>query len=106
MFFKVLKDGKVIDVLDRIVYLKMDPKHKTMMLSSADEAQAILSSDQNSIWHEKTLYRIPFYEQCFDTVELIEIDEHEYRQLKVFSCRSLHDVLDEYTMLLIDEGVI
>lgn len=104
MFYKVIKDNKVIDVLDNLTYLKWEPKHRIMVLCDIDEAQAILSSDMNTVWHEKTLYRVPV--DSFDEVELIEIDEYEYRQLKVLNGKSAEEILEEYTLLLISEGVI
>jgi hypothetical protein len=104
MFYKVIKDGKVIDVLDNLVYLKWQEKHKIMVLCDEDEAQAILSSDKNSIWHERTLYKVPV--EGYETVQLVEVDEFEYKQLKMLNCRSLEEILDEYTLLLISEGVI
>lgn len=104
MFYKVIKNDKVIDVLDQLVYLKWDDKHKIMVLSDEDEAQAILSSDKNAIWHERTLYRIPV--DGFDTVSIEEIDEYEYKQLKMLNGKSLQEILDEYTLLLIEEGII
>ena len=104
MYYKVLKNNKVIDVLDKLIYLKYQPKHKIMVLSDENEAQAILSSDKNTIWHEKTLYNIPV--DGFDEVEIIQIDEHEYKQLKVLNCKTVQEILNEYTLLLINEGVI
>lgn len=104
MFYKVMKDGKVIDVLDKLVYLKYQPKHQIMVLCDINEAQAILSSDGDTIWHEKTLYKIPNGE--YETVELKEIDEVSYKQLKIFGLKSIEDVLDEYTAMLLAEGVI
>lgn len=106
MYYKVLKDGKVIDVLDRLTYLKWQPKHKIMVLCDEDEAQAIMSSDKRDIWHEKSLYNIPVYANYYDTVELVEIDVYEYRQLKLLNCKSISEVIDEYTLLLLQEGVI
>lgn len=104
MYYKVIKNNKVIDVLDNLTYLKWQDKHKTMVLSDENEAQAILSSDKNTIWHEKTLYNIPV--NGFDTVELIEIDEYEYKQLKVLNMKSPESIIDEYNLLLIEMGVI
>lgn len=106
MFYKVLKNNKVIDVLDHLTYLKWEPKHQIMVLSDINEAQAILSSDKNTIWHEKTLYSIPVFACDYDTVELVEIDEYEYRQLKLFTLKTLEEVLDEYTLLLLEGGII
>ena len=105
MFYKVIKNNKVIDVLDNLIYLKWEPKHKIMVLSDENEAQAILSSDKNTIWHEKTLYNIPV-SGLFDTVEVVEIDEYEYRQLKVLNMKSPESIIDEYNLLLLEMGVI
>ena len=104
MYYKVMKDNKVIDVLDNIIYLKWQDKHKIMILSDENEAQAILSSDKNTIWHEKTLYNVPV--SGYDSVELIEIDEYEYKQLKMLNNKTPQEIIDEFLLSLIDEGVI
>lgn len=104
MFYKVLKNNKVIDVLDNLIYLKWQDKHKIMILTDENDAQAILSSDKNTIWHEETLYKVPV--NGFDTVRIEEIDEYEYKQLKMLNGKSIDEILDAYTLLLIQEGVI
>ena len=104
MYYKVLKNDKVIDVLDNLIYLKWEPKHKIMVLSDENEAQAILSSDKNTIWHEKTLYIIPV--DGYDTVDLVEIDEYEYKQLKTLNMKTPEEIIDEYNLLLLEMGVI
>ena len=104
MYYKVMKDNKVIDVLDNLIYLKWQPKHKIMVLSDIDEAQAILSSDKNTIWHERTLYRIPV--EGYETVELVEIDKYEYKQLKALNMKTPEAIIDEYNLLLLEMGVI
>lgn len=104
MYYKVIKDNRVIDVLDQLIYLKYQPKHNIMVLCDINEAQAILSSDKNTIWHEKTLYYIPV--SGYDTVELIEIDEHEYKQLRILNMQSPQEIIDEYTKLLLEMEVI
>lgn len=104
MYYKVIKNNKVIDVLDKLVYLKLQPKHNTMVLSDENEAQAILSSDKNTIWHEKTLYEVPV--SGYDTVELVEIDEYEYKQLMVLNMKTPESIIDEYNLLLLEMGVI
>ena len=104
MYYKVIKNDKVIDVLDNLVYLKYQPKHKTMILCDENEAQAILSSDKNTIWHEHTLYKIPV--SGYDEVKIEEIDEYEYRQLKVLNMKSPESIIDEYNLLLLELGVL
>ena len=106
MYYKVIKNNKVIDVLDKLVYLKWEPKHETMILTDENDAQAILSSDKNTIWHEESLYRVPVNEQDYDTVKLIEIDKYEYGQLRVLNMKSPETIIDEYNLLLLEMGVI
>ena len=104
MYYKVLKNNKVIDVLDNLTYLKWEPKHKIMVLSDENEAQAILSSDKNAIWHEKSLYKIPV--SGFDVVEAIEIDKYEYEKLKRLNLKTPEEIIDSLILELISEGVI
>lgn len=106
MYYKVIKNNKVIDVLDHLTYLKWQPKNKIMLLSGLDEAQAILGSDGNTIWHVEGFYDLPVEAGKYETVKLIQIDEFEFKQLRMLNCRSLDEILDEYTLLLIEEGVI
>lgn len=104
MYYKVIKDNKVIDVLDQLVYLKYQPKHNIMLLCDEDSAQAILSSDGNTIWHEKTLYKIPI--SGYDEVTVEKIEEYEYKQLKVLNGNTPEEIIDKYTALLLDMGVL
>ena len=104
MYYKIIKDNKVIDVLNGLVYLKWQPKHKTTLLCNENEAQAILSSDGNTFWHERTLYKLPV--DGYDTVDAVEIDEYEYKQLKVLNLKTPEEIIDEYTLLLIDGGIL
>ena len=106
MYYKVLKNNKVIDVLDNLIYLKWEPKHKIMVLSDINEAQAILSSDNETIWHERTLYEIPVDEPKYETVELIEIEEHEYKQLKALNGHTPQEIFDNTILYLIENGIL
>lgn len=104
MFYKVLKDNKVIDILDKLVYLKWEPKHKTMILTDENNAQAILSSDKNTIWHEKTLYNVPV--SGYDTVDVIEISKYEYDQRKMLMGNTPEEIADGIILHLLNNGVI
>ena len=104
MHYKVIKDGKVIDVLDKLIYLKYQPKHKTMILTDENDAQAILSSDKSTIWHERSLYKVPV--DGYDEVDVEKIDEYEYKQLKALNMKSPEAIIDEYNLLLLGMGVI
>ena len=104
MYYKVIKNNKVIDVLDHLTYLKWQPKNKIMLLSDLNEAQAILSSDGNTVWHVEGLYDLPV--DGYQTVKLVEIEEFEYKQLKVLNMKSPESIIDEYNLLLLEMGVI
>ena len=104
MFYKVLKDNKVIDVLDNLVYLKWQDKHKIMVLTNERDAQAILSSDRRYVWHVDGMYDVPV--DKYDTVTLQKIDEYEYKQLKVLNMKSPEAIIDEFVLSLIERQVI
>jgi hypothetical protein len=105
MFYKVLKDGKVVDVLDQLIYLKYQPKHKIMVLTNENDAQAILSSDQNHIWHEETLYKIPV-DLGYDTVSLEQIDKFEYEQLKMLNGKTPEEIVDNMILFMVENNIL
>jgi hypothetical protein len=104
MFYKVLKNNKVIDVLDHLTYLKWQPKNKIMLLSDLNEAQAILSSDGNTIWHVEGLYDLPV--DGYDTVNVVKIDEYEYKQLKTLNGKTPEEIIDGFLLNLIENNII
>lgn len=107
MFYKVIKNNKVIDVLDQLVYLKWQPKHKIMVLSDIDHAQAILSSGKNDFYHERTLYNIPSDADVkYETVDLIEINQFEYEKLKALNLKTPEEIIDAFVMSLLEEKII
>lgn len=104
MYYKVIKNNKVIDVLDNLTYLKWQPKHKTMILCDENEAQAILSSDKDTVWHEKTLYNVPV--SGYDTVEIFPIDIYEYKTLKALNGKTPEEIIDAFMIFLLEENII
>lgn len=104
MYYKVLKDDRVIDVLDRLVFVKHQAKHNIMLLCDKSEAQGIISSDRKIIWHIAWLYEMPV--DGYDTVELVEIDEHEYNKLKMLNLKTPEEIIDAYTLQLLEGGIL
>lgn len=104
MYYKVLKDGKVIDVLDHLTFVKYQKKHDIMILCEESEAQAIVSSDGSYVWHLDWLLNIPV--AGYDTVELVEVDEYEYKQLKMLNCKTPQEIIDAYTLSLLEGGIL
>jgi hypothetical protein len=104
MYYKVLKDNKVIDVLDHLTFVRYQKKHNIMIACDESRAQAIVSSDGKHVWHIVGLYSLPV--DGYDTVEIIEINKYEYNQLKLFNLRSVSEIIDEYTLQLIEGGLL
>lgn len=106
MFYKILKNDRVVDVLDKLVYMKWQEKHKIMVLCSENEAQGILSSDGEQVWHEPSLYEFP--SECegkYSSVDIEKIDEFEYKSLKALNGKTPEDIFDEAVMLLLERGL-
>lgn len=102
MYYKVIKNNRIIDLLDKLIYLRYD--NKRMMFCEEYDAQAVLSSDGQHIWHVIGYPDLPV--EGYDTVSLEEIDSYEYEQLKVLNMKTPEQIVDEYTSLLLKEGVI
>ena len=106
MFYKVIKNDRVIDVLEHLSYVKFQQKHKIMLRCDESSAQGIISSDGNYIWHLEHLYKFPVEAGNKDTVKLEVIDEYEYRQLKSLNMKTPEEIIDGYTLLLIKGGIL
>ena len=104
MFYKVIKNNKIIDVLDHLTYLKWQPKNGIMLLSSEGEAQAILGSDGNTIWHVEGFYDLPV--EGYDTVEIIPIEKFEYEQLKMLNGKTPEEIIDAFVTSLLEDNLL
>lgn len=104
MFYKVIKNNKVIDVLDHLTYLKWQPKNKIMLLSDLDEAQAILGSDGRTIWHVEGFYDLPV--EGYETVKLEPIDQFEFKQLKMLNYKTPEEIIDAFVASLLEDNII
>lgn len=104
MYYKVVKNNKIIDVLNNLVYLKYQKKHNRMVLCNESEAQAFFSSDRRHVWHTETLYNIPV--PGYDTVELIKINKYEYDQLKMLNYKTPEEIIDSFLTSLLEDGII
>ena len=104
MFYKVMKNGRVIDVLPQLCFVKYQPKHDIMLVCTEREAQGIVSSDSKYIWHWSELPKIP--KEGYDTVDVVEIDKYEYDQLKMLHYKTPEEIIDAYTLSLINGGML
>lgn len=104
MYYKVLKNGKVIDVLDHLSFVKYQKKHGIMVACGESEAQAIISSDGEYIWHVVGLYNIPV--EGYETVEIAPINQYEYDQLRILGLKTPEEIIDQFVLSLLKEGVL
>lgn len=104
MYYKVIKDNKVVDVLDHLTYLKWQKKNKIMLLCNEGEAQAILGSDKNTVFHVEGFYDLPV--GGYETVKLIEIDQYEYKQLKMLNLQTPQEIIDSFVLSLLEDNII
>ena len=104
MYYKVLKNDRVIDVLDHLSFVKYQEKHNIMVACEKSQAQAIISSDGEHVWHANGLYRIPI--NGYDTVDLVEIDKYEYKQLKMLNLKTPEEIIDEFVLYMVEEDML
>ncbi len=85
MYYKVIKNDEIVDVLDNILYIKYQEKHGLLLLCDITEAQAILSSDGKKGWHIEGLYNFPLDNTIY---EIEPISRLEYEEIDA----KLHEV--------------
>ena len=81
---------------------KKKKKNDVFLLCDEEHAQGIMSSDMNDIWHVD--YYPSIDKEGVDTVSLIEIDKYEYEQLKPLCMKTPEEIIDAYTLTLLNGG--
>ena len=77
--FKVIENGQIIDVLENLKFVKCLPRTKKIVLVDERQANGIMSSNGNEIYH---LFGTPYtFEGEKRTVRFEEIDAEEYEKL-------------------------
>lgn len=104
MYYKIMKDNKVVDVQIQLSFIKYCPIRKTTINSKVNEANGIVSSDGTTRWHLLGLR--PFPVEGYETVEAIEISKEEYDSLKALNGKTPEEIIDNYTLYLIEEGLL
>lgn len=104
MYYKVLKDGRVIDMMTTLSFVKYNPKHDIMVNCSEDEAQGVISSNGKYIWQVEGYYSLPC--SGYDTVRIEKADVYEYEEYHLTHGRTPEEIIDSYTLQLIQGGVL
>lgn len=79
MFYKVLHNNMLLDLLTDVQWVRYLPKQKRMIKTDSQSANGVMGSDHNTVYH---LVGRPY---TFDTelksVEVIKISEEEFGRL-------------------------
>ena len=79
MMFKIIECNQIIDVLDNIKFVKCLPQSKKIILVDERQANGIMSSNNNEIYH---IYGTPnTFNECKHTVTYQQINIDEYNLL-------------------------
>ncbi len=104
MYYKVIHNKKVIDVLDSLQFCKYQLKHKTLLLCDEKDAQGILSSSGDTAYHIPTC--LPFPVDIFPTVSLKEITKSEYDSFTRLHLKTAEQITEELIVELMERGVL
>lgn len=102
-YYKVEKDGYVTGLLTEFRYIRYDKRHQLVVSCSPEYAEGFLSEDFTHYW------RTPDMREGggnFETVDVTEITEYEYNKLRILDMKTPQEIIDAYTMSLIDGGII
>lgn len=80
MFYKIVQDGKIIDVLAEISYVKIQIASNRLIRCGQEYSEGILSSDGSQIYYCEDLIRKNSND--YSEVTITEIDEEEYEALR------------------------
>lgn len=80
MFYKVIYNNRIIDLLDDVCYVRYLTGQKRTVVTDRGSAHGILSSDHNTVYH---LAGKPYlFSDDVKTVYLEQVDEAQYKVLK------------------------
>lgn len=79
MFLKIVKDSTVVDAVEKLTYVRQNPRNKTIIICDPEFANGIVSSDGSVIWHLEGLPE--FSSGNYETVVAIEVCEDEYNSI-------------------------
>lgn len=79
MFWKILINGEVVDLLQQLQYVRYQNKHNVILFCEPEIAEAVLSSDGKRGFHIEGLYD---FKPDNTTYCIEEISEYVYNKLK------------------------
>lgn len=105
-YYKIIKDQTVIDLAsgkDGLTYVTYQPKHEILLICKEIDAMGIMS-DSDKCYHLTTC--LPFPVDDYPTVEIEEITEIEYDQLKKNNLVTAEEARIQLLAELMERGVL
>ncbi|HAU85033.1 MAG TPA: hypothetical protein DCW90_05920 [Lachnospiraceae bacterium] len=103
MYFKILFNDRLIDLLENPLYVKYQKANDVFLVCSLAEAEGVISSDGNTIWHVDTF---PSMDTDIDSVTMERIDKYQFDQLKMLNMKTPEEIIDSYTLSLLEGGLL
>lgn len=103
MYYKIMHNDRVIDVLENPTYIRFDKRHKATVVCKRDDAEGFLSSDRSRCFRARNMRDTG---GNYELVDVAVIDKYEYDQLRIFGLKTPQDIIDAYTLTLVEGGII
>lgn len=103
MYFKVMYNDKILDILDTLRFVRWDKRHNRIIGCEEVKAEGFLSSNRDKVYR---IEGMAVNGKEFDTVVLMKIDKAEYDAIKPFRGQTKEEIIDEYNKVLIEMGVL
>lgn len=80
MFYKIMYNNMVIDLLTEISWVRYLPNSKRLVVTDSQSANGIMGSDHNTVYH---LFGKPYnFVADLKTVEVVRIEKAEFEALQ------------------------
>lgn len=80
MFYKIMHNNMVIDLLTEISWVRYLPNSKRLVVTDSQSANGIMGSDHNTVYH---LFGKPYnFVADLKTVEVVRIEKVEFEALQ------------------------
>lgn len=80
MFYKIMYNNMVIDLLNEVCWVRYLPNSKRLVATDSQAANGVMGSDHNTVYH---IFGKPYtFANEVKTVEVVKIDALEYDRLQ------------------------
>ena len=80
MFYKIMYNNMVIDLLNEVRWVRYLPNSKRLVATDSQAANGVMGSDHNTVYH---IFGKPYtFANEVKTIEVVKIDALEYDRLQ------------------------